>query len=1272
MATYANGDIHQDNAEYEEEYDENGITSEDCWQVIEAFFRDKGLVSQQLDSFDEFASTTLQEIIGETGAIMIDQQVPEDEDDGIGAPIVKRRFQIEFGSVTISQGSVTEADGSTRPIYPHEARLRNLTYSSPMFVEITKKVQIAREKPLGAWWSEEERQFIPPGDWQEGGETELEWFPDPNDTSEDTARVFIGKLPVMLKSKICTLRNRSEAELYAFQECPFDQGGYFIINGSEKVLIAQERSAANIVQVFKKKTGNTPVVAEIRSAVEKGSRLISSMQVKLVTGSEASKNGAFGSTIKASLPYVKQDIPIAIVFRALGIVSDEDILNHICRKSDTQMLEMLKPCLEEAFVIQDREVALDFIGRRGNQTGTKAHRIRYARDIMQKEFLPHISQAEGSETRKAFYLGYMVNRLLQCALGRVEEDDRDHFGKKRLDLAGPLMAQVFRMKWTQVVRELRTYMHKMIENPNKEKSNREFSMVSAIKPAIITQGLRYCLATGNWGDQKKAASAKAGVSQVLNRYTYASTLSHLRRTNTPIGRDGKIAKPRQLHNTHWGLVCPAETPEGQACGLVKNLSLMCFVSVGTPGGPLTDFMRQRDMELLEEYDPVMNPNATKVFVNGTWVGVHKNASQLMDVLLDIRRKGLISFECTIIRDVRDREIKIFTDAGRVMRPLFVVDNDPRSETRGTLMLKQQHVQSLRDDLVTLGSGDLNNASEEERDNTIFGWKGLIRNGVVEYLDAEEEETAMIIMSPDDLEEHRMLKNGEEYEEPILDPHRRIKPKPNPAIHKWTHCEIHPSMILGICASIIPFPDHNQSPRNTYQSAMGKQAMGITLTNYNVRMDTMANVLYYPQKPLATTRSMEFLKFRELPAGQNAIVAIACYSGYNQEDSVIMNQSSIDRGLFRSLFYRAYLDQEKKVGMSVMESFEKPDRRDTLRMKQGTYDKLDSDGIITPGSRVSGDDIIIGKVAPIAPDAEELGQRTKLHVKRDVSTPLRSTENGIIDQVLLTTNNDGLKFVKVRTRTTKVPQIGDKFASRHGQKGTIGITYRQEDMPFTSDGIVPDIIINPHAIPSRMTIAHLIECLLSKVGALRGQEGDATPFTDVTLTTISNILKDYGFQQRGFEVMYNGHTGKKLAAQVFLGPTYYQRLRHMVDDKIHARARGPLQILTRQPVEGRARDGGLRFGEMERDCMISHGASAFLKERLLDVSDAFRVHICEICGLMTPIASLSKGQFECRPCKNKTKIAQIVIPYAAKLLFQELAAMNVATRMFTDRSGVTIR
>lgn len=1186
--------------------DPNVITSEDCWTTIQSFFDAKGLVSQQLDSFDEFAGTTMQEIVSETGRILIDQNTTQNDDEH--DPIIKRRFEIEFGNITISQAAITEADGSTRPLYPNEARLRNLTYSSPIYLEMKSKVMVARERRIGVSYDDEGRI---PDDDDEGDEndTELVWEKEDPSASEEPVKVFIGKLPVMIKSKICTLRNRSEQQLYAYQECPYDQGGYFVINGSEKVLIAQERSAANIVQVFKKKGSPTPFVAEIRSAIEKGSRLISSMQLKLHQKGESAKGG-YGSTISCTLPYIKTDVPIGIVFRALGVVSDEQILDCICYdQNDTQMREMLKASIDEAFQIQDREVALDYIGKRGNQMGTRDKRIRYARRILQNEFLPHISQREGSETRKAFFLGYMINRLLQCTLGRTEEDDRDHFGKKRLDLAGPLMAQLFRLKFGHLVKDMTTYLKRCVEQ------GKEFNLTLAVKSGIITSGLRYCLATGNWGDQKKAASAKAGVSQVLNRYTYASTLSHLRRTNTPIGRDGKIAKPRQLHNTHWGLVCPAETPEGQACGLVKNLSLMCYVSVGTPSEPIIEFMSQRNMELLEEYEPKNNPDATKVFVNGVWVGVHRDPTQLVKVVQHLRRSGTISFEISLIRDVREREFKIFTDAGRVMRPLFVVDNTPGDERFGQLVLKREHLDKLQEDkeIITV------DMSEEERDQKIYGWKGLVRDGAIEYLDAEEEEAAMIIMTPEDLDEHTNARRGIPVFDDNSDPHKRVKAKPNQNVRTWTHCEIHPAMILGICASIIPFPDHNQSPRNTYQSAMGKQAMGITITNYNVRMDTMANVLYYPQKPLGTTRSMEFLKFRELPAGQNAIVAIACYSGYNQEDSVIMNQSSIDRGLFRSLFYRAYMDQEKRVGLSVVEQFEKPVRSDTLRMKHGTYDKLDDDGIISPGSRVSGEDIIIGKTAPMAPDAEELGQRTKMHVKRDVSTPLRSTESGIIDQVLLTTSVEGLKFVKVRTRTTKVPQIGDKFASRHGQKGTIGITYRQEDMPFTADGLVPDIIINPHAIPSRMTIAHLIECLLSKVGALRGQEGDATPFTDVTISQISALLRDHGFQQRGFEVMYNGYTGKKQVAQVFLGPTYYQRLRHMVDDKIHARARGPTQILTRQPVEGRARDGGLRFGEMERDCMISHGASAFLKERLLDVSDAFRVHVCEICGLMTPIA-----------------------------------------------------
>ncbi|KID86126.1 DNA-dependent RNA polymerase II beta subunit [Metarhizium guizhouense ARSEF 977] len=1261
-------------ADYEEDYDyltydgddDEGITPEDCWTVISSFFDTKGLVSQQTDSFDEFTQTTIQDLVNEYSTITLDQPNPP---SAAGEKVALRRYEIKFGTVMVSRPTISETDGTVTSLLPYECRDRNLTYASPLYINITKKVSRAVEQdiPLKELDDAQREELKRTGEMPTKLVWELEESAEDDDTgkSEDWKNmVFVGKLPIMVKSKICHLSREQEDSLFMVNECPYDQGGYFVINGSEKVLIAQERSAANIVQVFKKAQPSPyTYTAEIRSALEKGSRLISSLTLKLY-GKGDSARGGFGQTIHTTLPFVKSDLPIAIVFRALGVVSDEDILNHICYdRKDSQMLEMLRPCIEEAFCVQDREVALDFIGKRGNrdQAGLgRDKRVRVAKDILQKETLPHISQTEGSETRKAFFLGYMVHKLLQCALGRREPDDRDHFGKKRLDLAGPLLAKLFRGIIRRMNTELSNYLRRCVEG------NRHFNLAVGIKPGTLSNGLKYSLATGNWGDQKKAMSSTAGVSQVLNRYTFASTLSHLRRTNTPIGRDGKLAKPRQLHNTHWGLVCPAETPEGQACGLVKNLSLMCYVSVGSPAEPLIEFMINRGMEVVEEYEPLRYPHATKIFVNGVWVGVHQDPKHLVSQVLDTRRKSYLQYEVSLVREIRDQEFKIFSDAGRVMRPVFTVQQEDDPETgieKGHLVLTKELVNKLAKE----------QAEPPEDPSEKIGWEGLIRAGAVEYLDAEEEETSMICMTPEDLELYRLQKAGVALDDDIGDDlNKRLKTKTNPTTHMYTHCEIHPSMILGICASIIPFPDHNQSPRNTYQSAMGKQAMGFFLTNYSRRMDTMANILYYPQKPLATTRSMEFLKFRELPAGQNAIVAIACYSGYNQEDSVIMNQSSIDRGLFRSLFFRSYSDQEKKVGLNYTEVFEKPFHQSTLRMKHGTYDKLDDDGIVAPGVRVSGEDIIIGKTAPIDQESQDLGTRTSVHQRRDISTPLRSTENGIVDSVILTVNADNVKYVKVRVRTTKIPQIGDKFASRHGQKGTIGVTYRQEDMPFTREGVTPDIIINPHAIPSRMTIAHLIECLLSKVSTLEGMEGDATPFTDVTVDSVSELLRKHGYQSRGFEIMYNGHTGKKLRAQVFFGPTYYQRLRHMVDDKIHARARGPVQIMTRQPVEGRARDGGLRFGEMERDCMIAHGAAAFLKERLFEVSDAFRVHICEICGLMTPIANLSKQSFECRPCKNKTKIAQIHIPYAAKLLFQELQSMNIAARMFTNRSGASIR
>ncbi|KAG0031509.1 DNA-dependent RNA polymerase II [Podila clonocystis] len=1213
-----------DEEEYYMEGAEEAISQEDCWAVISSFFEDKGLVRQQLDSFDEFIQNTMQELVDENSDMILQTASQHSGAEGD----VTRRYEINFGQIYLSRPSMTESDGSTQPMYPHEARLRSLTYAAPLYVDMRKTVKVANPH------HEKNKDKTNPHD--------MFMEEEDNEDGGDMSKIFIGMVPIMLKSTYCMLTGLDDNELQKMNECQYDQGGYFVINGSEKVLIAQERMATNTVYVFSKPPGNKySYTAEIRSSIERGSKNASPVWVKLL--SRSAERAGTGQTIEATLPYIRDGIPVVVVFRALGLVADRDVLEHICYdRNDYQMLEMLKPCIEQAFVIQDKEVALDYIGKRGTTVGaTKEKRTKYATEILQKEFLPHVGTQSHNQTRKAYFFGYMIHRLLLAALSRRDVDDRDHYGKKRMDLAGPLLGGLFKMLFTKLTKDVSKYLRKCID------SNKDFVLSVAVKSNTITNGLKYSLATGNWGEQLKAMQSRAGVSQVLNRYTFASTLSHLRRCNTPIGRDGKLAKPRQLHNTHWGMVCPAETPEGQACGLVKNLALMSAISVGSPSAPIIEFLEEWGMENLEELTANNILDATKVFVNGVWAGVHRDPGSLVNTLKRLRRNMDINSEVSIVKDIREKELRMYTDAGRCLRPLFIVEDQH-------LLLRKEHVEELSRGPYFDDDGK---AMEP------WGWNDLLSNGIVEFVDAEEEETIMICMTPDDLAESRQVDHVQQPK----DAAQRVKGTSSSSLHTWTHCEIHPSMILGICASIIPFPDHNQSPRNTYQSAMGKQAMGIYVTNYQVRMDTLANILYYPQKPLATTRSMEYLRFRELPAGQNAVVAILCYSGYNQEDSVIMNQSSIDRGLFRSVYFRTYMDQEKKIGMTTMEEFEKPTREHVLRLRHGTYEKLDDDGLIAPGTRVSGDDIIIGKTKPIPVDSTEMGQRTGSHSKLDASTPLRSTETGIVDQVMLTTNHEGVKFVKVRVRSTRVPQMGDKFASRHGQKGTIGITYRQEDMPFTCEGITPDIIINPHAIPSRMTIGHLVECLLSKVSTLEGSEGDATPFTDVTVEAISEALKKHNYQQRGFEVMYNGHTGRKLAAQVFLGPTYYQRLKHMVDDKIHSRARGPVQILTRQPVEGRSRDGGLRFGEMERDCMISHGVAQFLKERLFDASDAYRVHVCDLCGLMA-IASLSKNSFECRSCKNTTQISQIHIPYSMKLLVQELMSMSIAPRLFTVDSA----
>jgi len=1154
------------------------MNQEDSWPIIDSFFAEKGLVFQQLGSFDQFIMYEIQRVVDAQTPIEIIPQPQYNPEDNVET---KRVYKWKFGQLHFNKPTADEPDGTARMLTPREARLRNLSYAAPVFVNITQEIYHINDD------AEESRTLL---------------------SEEVYKKVFLMKFPIMLRTEYCWLKGANDRQITEFGECPLDQGGYFVINGSEKVLIALERMANNFVYAFaKKQPSKYQWVCEIRSSLFEGSAGNSGFAVRLLNdmGTKSYCRGQLVCTV----PYVRVEIPVIILFRAMGITADKDILERIVfDMSDFGMLNACRLSIEDAAPINTQDLALDYIAKRGPTMGaTKDTRIQYARELLQKELLPHVGKSPNIEGRKSFFIGYMTNRLLLGYLGRNLEDDRDHFGKKRIDLAGSLVSGSWTGLWRKTIKDVRKALQRQLDKGKTPDIADTIKVVSC-----LSSGMKYQFATVNWGIDKAGKPVRTGISQGLNRLTFMATLSHLRRMITPLARSGKLVKPRQLHNTHWGLVCPAETPEGQAVGLVKNISLMCYISLGSAQSIIEDFLDEWGVLDLMECSVTHVKKYAKVFLNGMWMGMHEKPAELRDTLQFLRRRKDIDSEVSIQQDLKNLEIKIATDCGRCTRPLYIVDYEKQK-----VLINNGHVEKIK-------SGE-------------WEWSDLMKGGLIEYLDAEEEECSMISMFVDDLVKMRAY------------------------CRTWTHAEIHPAMIFGICASIIPFPDHNMSPRNVFQSAMGKQAIGVFGTNFYARMDTFACVMNYPMKPFVGTRSMNYLRFREMPAGVNTIVFIMCYTGYNQEDSLMLGQSAVDRGFMRAVSYRCYAAEEKYQGNKAVDTFCRPQDKRTMGIRKGDYSKLDFDGLAAPGTRVLGDDILIGRTSPLPPSALGDDMGVSKFENKDSSISVRTAEVGVVDNVMLSLSKDGYKFTKVRLRTLKIPEVGDKFASRHGQKGTLGIMYRQEDMPWNNLGITPDIVMNPHAIPSRMTIGHLVEQLTGKVGALVGCQGDATPFTRVTVKDISGRLHDMGFQRYGTERIFNGHTGRPLTNKIFCGPVYYQRLKHMVSDKVQSRSRGPVQSLVRQPTEGRAKEGGLRFGEMERDCIISHGSAKFLKERLFDVSDAYRIHVCDTCGLFA-IAKLSKNTFECRLCKDKGRISQICLPYAAKLMIQELMTMNILPRL----------
>ena len=816
--------------------------------------------------------------------------------------------------------------------------------------------------------------------------------------------------------------------------------------------------------------------------------------------------------------------------------------------------------------------------------------------------------------KKIYFTGLMVNKLIKCYLGITPLDDRDSYINKRLETPGYLLGNLTYQCIHKITKDIKNFITKEVNgglwNLNKQYNEiiNEINIHKIIKASYLENILKGALATGNWG--MKVNASKQGVSQVLNRLTYISSISHLRRIQTPSDNTGKLIPPRKLHGTSWGYICPTETPEGQAVGIVKNLSMNCEISI-TETSETTRYYIKIFIIPFDSIDVYQfnKLDAVKVFINGDWIGFTKKPDELIHCVKKNRKIGNINIYTSIHWDINNYSIYIYTDSGRPLRPLLIIDENKK------LLFNENIFNNIKANKIK--------------------WNHLISNiedkksYCIEYIDPYETNNCIISMN-------------------LTDDHEK---------NNSTHCEIHPSLILGALASCIPFPHHNQSPRNTYQSAMGKQAVGVHCTNYNKRFDTFSHVLSYPQKPLINTKMMKFLNADKLPNGINVIVAIATYSGYNQEDSIIFNQAAIDRGLFSSTFYRTYKDEEKKNQLSgEEEKFCRPDKSKLLFPKPCNYSKLNKNGFINKDEYVDGDDILIGKIIPI--------KDNKDYNYKDNSTSLKRNETGYVDENYITTNSDGYSICKSRIRSFRMPEIGDKFSSRHGQKGTIGMVYKSEDMPFSSNGIIPDIIINPHAIPSRMTIAQLIECILGKICCETGNIGSGTAFDRVSVTNISKMLESVGHEKNGNEILYNGFTGEQLKTQIFMGPTYYQRLKHMSGDKIHSRSSGPIVTMTRQPAEGRSSHGGLRFGEMERDCMIAHGTANFLKERMMDVSDKYSIFICSICN-MCAVSDPYSNIYECKACNNYKKFKKIHIPYSCKLLMQELQCLNIAPRFLTN-------
>ncbi|KAK1772415.1 DNA-directed RNA polymerase III subunit RPC2 [Phialemonium atrogriseum] len=1120
-------------------------TKEDKYQLLPAFLKVKGLVKQHIDSYNFFVDTEIKEIVKTNRTVRSE---------------VESSFWLEFTDIRV--GTPNRQDYSDfkarNDVTPMECRLRDMTYSAPLIVDIV--------------YTRDRKKVV-------------------------RKDIVLGRIPVMLKSSKCSLRRANNAQMEIMNECPLDPGGYFIINGTEKVILIQEQLSKNRVIVEADKKNNEVTASVTSSTHERKSKTYVTLKKDRIT---------------LQHNVLVEGIPIVIVLKAFGGLSDYEIIELVAGRDGRYQDDFIVNFDEAAKVgVYTQQQALEYIGARVKM-GSKGkfqfggaprrNNVEEGLDALANLIIAHVPIEGLDFYPKAVYIAMMVRRVLMAAHDPKLVDDRDFVGNKRLELAGQLLSLLFEDLFKSFVGLVRMNIDKIFKKPNRTSP---FDPVGTINGCglHITQGLNRAIQTGNWS-VKRFHMNRAGVTHVLSRLSYISALGMMTRINSQFEKTRKVSGPRALQPSQWGMLCPSDTPEGEACGLVKNLALMTHITTHVDEEPVKKWIFSVDTGV----EPLRNFSGTEmhrdgtfmIHINGTPFALTRYPKRFAAKFRTMRRRGWISPFVSINLNTHFSAVHVATDEGRICRPYIIVKN-------GAPKLKPEHLRLLQQGKATFDD--------------------FLTHGIVEYLDVNEENDALIALYETDVTQTS------------------------------THMEIEPFTILGAVAGLIPFPHHNQSPRNTYQCAMGKQAIGAIAYNQFNRIDTLLYTLVYPQRPMVITKTIQLIHYDKLPAGQNATVVVMSFSGYDIEDALVLNKASCDRGFGRCQVFRKYTAELQTYANGRRDIVGGPSIDPQTGKRIAKHEILDEDGLAVVGYKVHSGEAMIKKETPIDSGSTGIGSDRGPDEYRDASVSYRIPDPAYIDKVMISATERDHRIVKVQTRQTRRPELGDKFSSRHGQKGVVGIIVDHEDMPFSDTGLVPDIIMNPHGFPSRMTVGKLLECLTGKASIVHGRKGygfgDA--FRSHPLEEMSKVLVDHGFSWEGKDYFTSGITGEPLEAYIFNGPIFYQRLKHMVQDKMHSRSRGPRAVLTRQPTEGRSRDGGLRLGEMERDCLIAYGASQLLLERLMISSDAVTLDICQRCGLFG-----YKGF--CQTCKSTREVTQMTMPYAAKLLVQELISMNVGVRL----------